>query len=297
VTELDGFAGSVNLAASGLPAGVTASFGTNPTTSASTLTLTASSSAAFAFPAAEILITGTSGSLTATASVEVGIVLPFNLSGGGDLTVSQGGSTSAPILVILNGGFSGNVALSVTSPLPSGVTASFNPPVSIGGEGVFVTFTASSSATLGTTPVEVTGVSGNVSQQFSYNLTVTPEAADSGATDAGDASSSDAATDGSRSVGCVSGSTIIAETGCASFGNFNIAGAVCVKVKVNTVNGWEASEVQGRTATVNGATNEGPITPVNGSMSNEPGLSAGTDGFVYFNFTAGAFPYSSMACW
>jgi hypothetical protein len=70
-----------------------------------------------------------------------------------------------------------------------------------------------------------------------------------------------------------------------------------VKVKVSTVHGWEASNVQGRTATVQGATTEGPITPVNGSMSNEPGLSAGADGFVNFNFTAGSVPFSSMACW
>ena len=39
VTDLGGFAGSVSLSASGLPAGVTATFGTNPATSTSVLTL------------------------------------------------------------------------------------------------------------------------------------------------------------------------------------------------------------------------------------------------------------------
>ncbi|HEX8811950.1 MAG TPA: S53 family serine peptidase, partial [Terracidiphilus sp.] len=45
VTDVGGFTGSVTLAASGLPSGVTAAFGTNPTTGTSVLTLTASGTA------------------------------------------------------------------------------------------------------------------------------------------------------------------------------------------------------------------------------------------------------------
>ncbi len=45
VTDIGGFAGSVTLAASGLPSGVTAGFSPNPTTNTSTLTLTASATA------------------------------------------------------------------------------------------------------------------------------------------------------------------------------------------------------------------------------------------------------------
>src|SRR5215472_15605456 len=45
VAPQNGFTGSVTLAASGLPSGVTASFGTNPATATSSLTLTASSTA------------------------------------------------------------------------------------------------------------------------------------------------------------------------------------------------------------------------------------------------------------
>src|SRR5271167_505391 len=61
VTDLGGFTGSVTLAASGLPSGVTATFSPNPTTSTSTLTLTASATATTG--TATITITGTSGSL------------------------------------------------------------------------------------------------------------------------------------------------------------------------------------------------------------------------------------------
>jgi hypothetical protein len=67
VTDLNGFTGSVNLSASGLPSGVTASFGTNPTTGTSLLTLTASSAATTG--PATVTITGTSGIITATSSI------------------------------------------------------------------------------------------------------------------------------------------------------------------------------------------------------------------------------------
>ena len=67
VTDLGGFTGSVNLSASGLPSGVTATFGTNPATGSSLLTLAASSSATTGnFP---ITITGSSGSLTASTLI------------------------------------------------------------------------------------------------------------------------------------------------------------------------------------------------------------------------------------
>lgn len=67
VTDVGGFTGSVTLAASGLPSGVTASFGTNPATSSSVLTLTASSTATTG--SFTITITGTSGSTTSGTTV------------------------------------------------------------------------------------------------------------------------------------------------------------------------------------------------------------------------------------
>ena len=67
VTDVNGFTGSVTLAASGLPSGVTAAFSTNPTTGSSVLTLTASSTATTGN--ATVTITGTSGSLNATTTL------------------------------------------------------------------------------------------------------------------------------------------------------------------------------------------------------------------------------------
>jgi subtilase family serine protease len=71
VTPEYGFSGSVNLSASGLPKGVTASWGTNPTTGTSVLTLTASSTASLGTVAATII--GTSSALTITTALDVTI--------------------------------------------------------------------------------------------------------------------------------------------------------------------------------------------------------------------------------
>ena len=71
VADMGGFSGSVTLAASGLPAGVTASFATNPATVSSVLTLTAGSSAAVG--TSTVTITGTSGTLTASTTIALTI--------------------------------------------------------------------------------------------------------------------------------------------------------------------------------------------------------------------------------
>ncbi|CRK56677.1 Aminopeptidase Y (Arg, Lys, Leu preference) [Alloactinosynnema sp. L-07] len=84
VASVNGFASATSLTATGLPAGVTASFAPNPVTPAangnvsSTLTLTASSGATPT--AADVIITGTSGSLTHSATVRVTVTDP---GGGG----------------------------------------------------------------------------------------------------------------------------------------------------------------------------------------------------------------------
>jgi subtilase family serine protease len=67
VTKTGGFTGTVALTASGLPAGVTASFSPASTTTTSTLTLTAASTATVG--SATVTITGTSGSLTHSTTV------------------------------------------------------------------------------------------------------------------------------------------------------------------------------------------------------------------------------------
>jgi hypothetical protein len=87
VTPSGGFTGSVSLSASGLPKDITASFGTNPTTSSSTVTLTASATATVG--AATVTITGTSGALTNTTTLPLNIIpLVSPTTGAAPLTVS-----------------------------------------------------------------------------------------------------------------------------------------------------------------------------------------------------------------
>ncbi len=177
VTPSGGFTGSVTLSTSALPSGVTASFGTNPTTSSSSITLTASSTATTG--TSTITITGTSGSLTHTTSISLTISAPaspnFALSASpSSLTVKQGTSGSSTISVTDQNGFTGSVTLS-TSALPSGVTATFgtNPTTSTS----TLTFTASSTATTGTSTITVTGVSGSLSHTTSISLTISSASA------------------------------------------------------------------------------------------------------------------------
>jgi len=69
VADEEGFTGSVVLGASNLPSGVTASFGTNPTTGSSLLTFSTTASAAVG--TTTVTISGTSGTLTASTTISL----------------------------------------------------------------------------------------------------------------------------------------------------------------------------------------------------------------------------------
>ena len=107
VTPYNGFDGSVQLSASGLPSGVTAQFVPNPTTTTSTLTLTATGSAALG--TVTVTITGVSGSLTRTAYVSLTVepqvngisIAPSALSFG---TVVVEASSKPKTVTLTNGG-------------------------------------------------------------------------------------------------------------------------------------------------------------------------------------------------
>jgi len=172
VTPSGGFTGSVNLSASGLPSGVTTTFGTNPTTSTSVVTLAASGTATTG--TFTVTITGTSGTLTHTTTISLtvkAVTSPnFSLSASpSSVTVVQGNSGNTTISVTPSGGFTGSVSLSASG-LPSGVTASFgtNPTTSTS----VLTFTASATATTGTATVTITGTSGALSHSTTVTLTV-----------------------------------------------------------------------------------------------------------------------------
>jgi subtilase family serine protease len=179
VNPVNAFNGSVNLSTSALPSGVTASFSPNPATGSSKLTLTASGIAATG--TVVFTVTGTSGSLTHTTSVSLTVnaappAPDFSLSASpNSLTIVQGGvGGNTTITVTPANGFNGSVGLAVTSALPSGVSAGFNPNPTTGSS--TLTLAASSTATVGTVTVTVTGTSGSLTHTTTVSLTVNASA-------------------------------------------------------------------------------------------------------------------------
>ncbi|HXN65365.1 MAG TPA: protease pro-enzyme activation domain-containing protein [Candidatus Acidoferrales bacterium] len=174
IAPTNGFSGGVTLSASGLPAGVTASFATNPVTGSSVLTLTASGTAVTG--TGTVTITGVSGSLTegttialiVNASAQPNFALSASPSG---VTITQGTLGTSTITITPSHGFTGGVALSASG-LPSGVTASFgtNPATNSS----VLTLTAAATAAYGTANITITGVSGSLTKQTTVSLTVKP---------------------------------------------------------------------------------------------------------------------------
>lgn len=121
VVPVNGFSGTVNLSASGLPNGVSAVFSPNPTTTTSTLTLTASGTATMG--TSTVTITGTSGTLTHTTTIQ----LTVTAGGGAVVTLTPTslifakvavGTTSAGKNVTLAN--TGNATLNISSIATSG---------------------------------------------------------------------------------------------------------------------------------------------------------------------------------
>jgi subtilase family serine protease len=164
VAASNGFNGAVALTVSGLPSGVTASFSPASTTATSTLSFVASASATAG--TATVIVTGKSGSLTATVNIALTVTAAASFSiatSTPTLSVVEGASATSTVTVTPKSGFSGKVTLT-TSALPTGVTVSFNSTVA--------TFSATATALVGTTSVTVTGTSGTMSASATVSLTV-----------------------------------------------------------------------------------------------------------------------------
>jgi hypothetical protein len=179
VNPANGFSGSVTFSASGLPNGVTASFGTNPTTGSSAVTLVAGSTATTG--SATVTITGASGSLSASTTIALTITgsgsPSFSLSdSSGGLSIAQGASATSTVTVTSINNFASAVTLSASG-LPSGVTASFSPssvtPSADGSATATLTLTASSTAATGPATVTIAGTSGSLTASATSALTVT----------------------------------------------------------------------------------------------------------------------------
>ena len=113
ITDLNGFNGNVQLSASGLPGGVTASFAPNPATGTSVLTLTANSAAALG--TTTVVITGTSGTLTEITTlgltVNPVVVTAPSLSNFGAVNIGTTSPVTPVVFTFVNGGALGSTAV------------------------------------------------------------------------------------------------------------------------------------------------------------------------------------------
>jgi hypothetical protein len=182
-TAVNAFTGSVAVALTGLPAGVTAS----PTTltltpgAAQKVTLTAAASAAAATPT--VTFTGTSGTLSsaATLALTVQAAAPppsFSLSATPTtLTLTAGAAGSAiSVNATPANSFTGTVAVAITG-LPTGVAAN---PATLSltpGTAQSTTLTAAAGTAASTATVTFTGTSGTLTETATVALTVQAAAA------------------------------------------------------------------------------------------------------------------------
>ncbi len=96
----------------------------------------------------------------------------FTLSAAANaVSVSQGRNASTKVFIMPRGSFDGGVKLTASG-LPSGVTASFNPPTTSGSS--TLTLTAGRSAAPLSTTITITAQSGNTSHSATIAATVTP---------------------------------------------------------------------------------------------------------------------------
>jgi len=177
-TALNGFAGSVSLFLSGLPAGVTASPSTLTLTPgiAQNLTFTADASATASTDT--ITVTGASGALTHTATVGLTVASAapardFSLTVAPTSLSLTAGATGKQVSVTANAlnGFTGSVSVSLSG-LPSGVSANPSTLTLTPGLAQNLTLTAAASAAIRTTTITLTGISGTLTHTATLALAI-----------------------------------------------------------------------------------------------------------------------------
>jgi hypothetical protein len=177
-SPLNGFSGSVQVAITGLPAGVTAQPSPITLTAGTAANLTLAAPAGTAAGSATATLTATSGSLTHTATVAITVVAAapqpdFSLAVSPTSLNLTSGAAGQPVQVSATGisGFSGTVSVALSG-LPAGVTAN---PATLSltpGSPQSVTLSAGNSAQSGNATVVFTGTSATLSHTANLALTV-----------------------------------------------------------------------------------------------------------------------------
>ncbi len=176
-TPFGGYSSAITLVASGLPSGVTVSYGANPFGPSGSTTITFIASATAATGTSNVTITGT-GSDTTVETTTVSLTVtaaPSNFTIGANptsLTIARGSSGTSTITTALTQGTISSIALSASGQ-GKGTTISFSPSSISGGSGTS-TFkaTVSRTATTGTFNIVVKGTGGGTSHTVTIPVTV-----------------------------------------------------------------------------------------------------------------------------
>ena len=174
IGALSGFTGTVTLSATGLPAGANASFSPATVTTSGTSTMTVTTSGTTPLATSTLTITGTSGSLThsATSNLVVSAAPDFSIAASpASQTVNPGNSTTYTVTIGALNGFTGTVTLSATG-LPAGANASFSPATVTTSGTSTMTVTTSTSTLAGTSTLTITGTSGALAHSTTVSLVV-----------------------------------------------------------------------------------------------------------------------------
>lgn len=176
VAPQGGFDTDVALSLGGLPPGATATFIPPAIAGGSgSSQLDVSTSPSTPVGSYPLTITGMGGSLSHSASVTMLVDAPasFALSASpASANVPQGGSADYTVSVTTLNGFSGDVTLAVDG-LPAGATATFTPPIVMGGASSSqLAISTTPSTPVGTSTLTITGTSGQLVSTTSALLTV-----------------------------------------------------------------------------------------------------------------------------
>jgi subtilase family serine protease len=172
---INGFAGTISLSVSGVPAGASASFSPTSVSAGGSATLSVNSGTA-ATGTYTLTITGTASTGTHTNTVTLVInpvaVPNFTISvSPSSRSIKRGRSTTYTVTITPSGGFTGTVSLSVSG-IPSGDSGSFSPStITTSGSSTLTVNTTAGSAR-GTFTLTITGTSGTTVHSTTATLTL-----------------------------------------------------------------------------------------------------------------------------
>ncbi|MFT4113916.1 glycoside hydrolase family 76 protein [Silvibacterium sp.] len=163
VSPASGFTGAVSLAATvvGAPAGVSATLGENAIIGPGSTTLTVATTSTTAAGTYVVAVTGTSGTVSQTVYVRIGLPY-FSLAiTPASATVNQGESVTAKVTVTPHNGFNGAVTLASPTGIPQDLLSAIWPPTTRNASAVRLIAT-SNTATTASASLQISGTSGTL---------------------------------------------------------------------------------------------------------------------------------------